>query len=88
MEGETFIVQHRSTLDGSSAWQTLTSSLPADLETNLTFFVHSNVVQQPNCVGSYTAGTEEEDWLDPTAYALAQGEPMAIRLTVHQTLCH
>lgn len=79
VDGEAFIVQHRTTLDGSSTWQTLTSSLPADLGTNLTFFVHTNVVQQPNCGDSDAVMAEEEDWLDPTAYALAQGVPMAIR---------
>jgi hypothetical protein len=48
---ETYIVQYRPTLDASTPWQTLTSSLPADAGTNLTFYVHSNIVQYPNCGG-------------------------------------
>ena len=48
---ETYIVQYRPTLDPGDTWQTLTSSLPADVGTNLTFFVHSNVVLNPNCGG-------------------------------------
>src|SRR4051794_4873813 len=57
VEGETYIVQYRPTLDVSTPWQTLTSSLPADVGTNLTFFTHSNVVQYPNCSsnGSFAA---------------------------------
>ena len=50
--GETFIVQYRPTFDPSNSWQTLTSSLPAETGTNWTVFVHSNVVQHPNCGGS------------------------------------
>jgi hypothetical protein len=48
---ETYIVQYRLTLDTSTPWQTLTSSLPAAAGTNLTFYVHSNIVQYPNCGG-------------------------------------
>src|SRR6266404_4870379 len=51
VEGETYIVQYRPTLDVSTPWQTLASSLPADVGTNLTFFTHSNIVQHPNCGG-------------------------------------
>jgi hypothetical protein len=52
VEGDTYIVQYRPTLDVSTPWQTLTSALPADVGTNLTFFTHSNIVQYPNCGGS------------------------------------
>lgn len=57
IEYRNYIVQYRPTLDPSTPWQTLTSSLPADFGTNLTFFVHSNVVQFPNCDsgGSFAA---------------------------------
>ena len=45
VEGETYIVQYRQTVDTNSSWITLTNYLPADAGTNLTFFVHSNQVQ-------------------------------------------
>jgi hypothetical protein len=48
-EGKTYIVQYRQTLNSPDGWQTLTSSWPADSGTNITFFVHSNVVQNPSC---------------------------------------
>jgi hypothetical protein len=50
---ETFIVQQRQTLDPSTPWQMLTSSLTADYGTNMAYFVHSNAVQHPNCGGSF-----------------------------------
>jgi len=50
-EHETYIVQYRPTLDPEIPWQTLTSSLPAEVGTNVTVFVHSNVVTQPSCGG-------------------------------------
>lgn len=77
---EIYIVQYRPTLDPSTPWQTLTSSLPADLGTNLTFFVHSNIVQNPNCSGSL-AGMGE----NAAGSALLKGgaprppEPLAMR---------
>ena len=52
IEGEIFIVQYRPTLDPNTPWVTLTSSLPADSGTNLTYFVHSNIVLHPNCASS------------------------------------
>ena len=58
VEGETYIVQYRPNLETNATWQTLTNSLPADAGTNLTVFVHPNVVQNPNCGGgggSYAA---------------------------------
>jgi len=51
IESESYIVQYRPTLDPGTPWQTLTSSYPADVGTNLTFFIHSNIVQNPNCGG-------------------------------------
>ena len=50
--GQNYIIQYRPTLDPSTPWQTLTSSYPGDWTTNITVFVHSNVVQHPNCGGS------------------------------------
>lgn len=52
IEGESYIVQYRPTLDPGIAWQTLTNDLPATSGTNITLFVHSNIVQYPNCGGS------------------------------------
>src|SRR6266542_2066426 len=47
VEGETFIVQWRQTLDPNSTWVTLTNALPAQSGTNLTTFVHTNRVDCP-----------------------------------------
>ena len=47
VDGETYIVQYRPTLDTNDTWVTLTNSLPADTGTNLTMFVHSNMVDCP-----------------------------------------
>lgn len=44
VEGATYIVQYRPTLDPITPWQTLTNNLPAGTGTNVTFFVHSNRV--------------------------------------------
>jgi hypothetical protein len=41
---ETYIVQYRPSLGGTSSWQTLTSVLPAAVGTNLIFYVHSDAV--------------------------------------------
>ena len=50
--GETYIVQYRADLTSTNPWTTLTNYMPPDAGTNLTFFVHSNIVQHPNCAGS------------------------------------
>lgn len=39
---ETYIIQYRPTLDTNSSWLTLTDNFPAALNTNLTFFIHTN----------------------------------------------
>ena len=39
--GETFTVQYRQTLSTNTPWLTLTNLLRADLDTNVTTFVHS-----------------------------------------------
>jgi len=76
VEGQTYIIQYRPTLDPSNSWVTLTNSYPADSGTNITFFVHSNIVQNPVCDGGsfsmmmMTGGSEEELSLTPS-------EPMA-----------
>ena len=44
---ETYIVQYRPTLTPDSSWQTLTDYLAAATSTNVTQFVHSNIVQYP-----------------------------------------
>ncbi len=52
IQGKNYIVQYRQTLDPSTPWATLTSAFPADWTTNVTIFVHTNIVQHPNCGGS------------------------------------
>ncbi|HEY5234300.1 MAG TPA: hypothetical protein VIK35_12270, partial [Verrucomicrobiae bacterium] len=44
---ETYIVQYRPTLTPDSSWLTLTDFLAAASDTNITVFVHSNIVQYP-----------------------------------------
>jgi hypothetical protein len=52
-DGETYIVQYRQTLAPSDSWQTLIDNLPNTSGTNVTAYIHSNVVQNPcNCGGS------------------------------------
>ena len=42
---ETYVVQYRPSLLSTNGWQTLTNSLAAATDTNITYFVHSNSVQ-------------------------------------------
>jgi hypothetical protein len=56
VEGETYIVQHRATLDTNSAWETLTNALPAEVGTNWTWFVHSNQMIRATNGGSGGGG--------------------------------
>jgi len=44
---ETYIVQYRPTLTPESSWLTLTDYFAAASDTNITVFVHSNIVQYP-----------------------------------------
>ncbi len=44
-DGENYIVQYRPALNPTSDWATITSALPADSGTNLTFFIHTNAAQ-------------------------------------------
>jgi len=50
---QNYIVQYRQTLSATDSWQTITSAWPADSSgSNITVFVHSNIVQNPcNCGG-------------------------------------
>jgi hypothetical protein len=49
---ETYVVQYRPSLLSTNGWQTLTNSLAAATDTNITYFVHSNSVN----FGSTTGG--------------------------------
>jgi hypothetical protein len=49
---EVFIVQYRPTLLPDSPWQTLEQNLYAVYGTNMMYYVHSNVVLNPNCGNS------------------------------------
>lgn len=46
-DGETYIIQHRSTLHTNTPWVTLTNGLAAALNTNWTSFVHTGAVTSP-----------------------------------------
>lgn len=77
---EIYIVQYRPTLDPGNSWQTLTSSLPSDIGTNLTFFIHSNIVQNPNCGGSFAAMGENGDGSASLEGGTSEStEPLALR---------
>lgn len=52
--GETFIVQHRPTLETNTPWASLTNSLPAASSTNRTSFTHQGIVQP--CGSSMMSG--------------------------------
>ena len=47
VDGETYIVQYRETLNTNTPWVTLTNALLADSTTNITIFVHANRVDCP-----------------------------------------
>jgi hypothetical protein len=47
--GDTYFVRCRPDLSTNSTWALLTNSYPAADGTNLTVFVHSNVVAHPDC---------------------------------------
>jgi hypothetical protein len=49
VEGETYIVQYRQSLNPTDSWATVTDYLPAATGANMTTFVHSNIVQNPSC---------------------------------------
>lgn len=80
---ESFIVQYRQTLDPNTPWQTLTSLLYADYGTNMAYFVHSNIVQYPNCDegGSFAAMAESNEYSSSTKKhdPLDLGVPLATR---------
>lgn len=65
VEGETYLVQYRQTLDTNSNWLTLTNGLPAEAGTNWTSFVHSNQVECLSGGGSAGGGWHEHPtWND------------------------
>lgn len=78
---EIFIVQYRPTLDSSTPWQTLTASWAADTATNRTVFVHSNIVQFPNCGGdSMMMSMNESAALSAKSATDEPTEPVAVRI--------
>jgi hypothetical protein len=90
-EGKNYIVQYRPTLDPSTPWQTLTSALPAATGTNVTYFVHSNIVLYPVCDGgsfsmmmSGSSGSEdtltEEPSVPMAKLADGSGSPAPVSL--------
>lgn len=87
VEGETYIVQYRLTLDTNSTWQTLTASLPAETGSTNTTFIHSNVVQMAKCSsgGSFSAQPSfsgEESFMTESTVETVPMEPMAVPINV------
>ncbi|MDH7503117.1 MAG: hypothetical protein QHJ82_10485 [Verrucomicrobiota bacterium] len=80
---EMFIVQYRQMLDPATPWQTLTTSHYAEFGTNFTYYVHSNVVQNPICGGSgLLAAMSESGSSDMPVKAFSFfdcGVPLAVR---------
>ena len=77
--GETYIVQYRPDLTSTNPWTTLTNYMPADAGTNLTFFVHSNIVEHPNCSGSAPGSmmARSANPLTPAQRAAARAQRLA-----------
>jgi hypothetical protein len=75
---ETYIVQYRSNLVAGS-WLTLTDYFPAAANTNVTFFVHSNVIQQPNgSSGSFAMASSAGSGLSMALAVPESATPMAM----------
>src|SRR6266508_432612 len=51
-DNENYIIQYRQTLQTNTPWQFLETYLYPDWGTNVTYYIHSNVVQNVNCGGS------------------------------------
>lgn len=76
---ETYVVQYRPDLVSTNPWITLTNYMPPDDGTNITIFVHSNVVKYANCGtggGPSSAMSMSSESSDPS---WASG-PLAIRV--------
>lgn len=67
---ESFIVQYRQTLDSSTPWQTLESYLYSVWGTNMMYYIHSNVVQNPVCGGGDSFAAMEEGGSETSAKKL------------------
>ncbi|MGH7951983.1 MAG: hypothetical protein ACREFE_08695 [Limisphaerales bacterium] len=80
--GANYIVQYRHTLDTTDSWQTLTSSLPAATGTNITFFVHSNIVQYPS---GFDSGDTNSGGISPLSPMVmpANGSASAVPLAIY-----
>ncbi len=78
--GQNYIIQYRQTLDPSTPWQTLTNLYPGDWTTNVTVFVHSNIVQHPNCGGTGGGSLAAISMMDSDVAApVPPPVPMAVR---------
>lgn len=73
---ESFIIQYRQTLDTNSDWQMLNSNLYADYGTNVMYYVHSNVVQNPVCDGGSSLRAGSESSMRAT---VAESGPMVVK---------
>ena len=55
--GDAYFVRYRPDLTTNSSWTILTNAYPAANGTNMTYFVHSNAVLNPNCGGNGGGGS-------------------------------
>ena len=56
VEGETYVVQYRQTLNPTDSWQTIAPSVSAAVGTNFTSYTDNGVVQYPLVLDSGTNG--------------------------------
>lgn len=79
IEGETYFVQYRPTLSSTNPWQPLASFWPAEPGTNVTVFVHTNIVQNCGCGGSsFAAMSSSQSLALKNVVAPATPGPMII----------
>ena len=71
--GHNYIVEYRHTLSATDSWQTLTSAWP-DSGTNITVFVHSNILQNPSC--GCGGGTSSQVAMGASSMATAVSAPV------------
>ncbi len=82
LEGETYVVQYRPTLNLTDSWQTLSAAWPADTGTNFTSYTHYGIVQYPPADSGGGGGSQPAMMSGSEAAfdsSRAAAEPMVMR---------
>ncbi len=81
VEGETYVVQYRRTLDPADLWQTLAAGWSAATGTNITSFIHYGIVQYPpaSSGGGTNGGGSPPSPEMMSGSSPAPAEPMVMR---------